>query len=61
MALGRTARYYRDNPEARKKRLEYQKRYNARKEQIKRRVVNNRENREEGTYGNHDNKDVSQS
>ena len=59
MALGRTARYYRDNPEARKKRLEYQKRYNARKEQIKRRVVNNRENREEGTYGNHDNKDVS--
>ena len=59
MALGRTARYYRDNPEARKKRLEYQKRYNARKEQIRRRVVNNRENREEGTYGNHDNKDVS--
>ena len=59
MALGRTAKFYRDNPEARKKRLAYQKRYNARKAQIKRRVENNRENREEGTYGNHDKKDVS--
>jgi len=59
MALGRTARYYRDNPEARKKRLEYQKRYNARKSQIARRVENNRENREQGTYGNYDGKDVS--
>ena len=38
MALGRTAKYYRDNPEARKKRLAYQKRYNARKAQIARRV-----------------------
>ena len=59
MALGRTAKYYRDNPEARKKRLAYQKRYNARVSQIKRRVENNRENREKGTYGNHDKKDVS--
>ena len=59
MSLGRTARYYRENPEARKKRLAYQKRYNARKAQIRRRVANNRENREEGTYGNHDRKDVS--
>ena len=59
MALGRTARYYRDNPEARKKRLEYQKRYNARKSQIDRRVENNKENRERGTYGNYDGKDVS--
>jgi hypothetical protein len=59
MALGRTAKYYRDNPEARKKRLAYQKRYNARKAQIERRVRNNRENRELGTYGNGDKKDVS--
>ena len=59
MALGRTAKYYRDNPEARKKRLAYQKRYNARKAQIARRVRNNRENRELGTYGNGDKKDVS--
>ena len=59
MALGRTAKYYRDNPEARKKRLAYQKRYNARKAQIARRVRNNRENRHFGTYGNYDGKDVS--
>ena len=59
MALGRTAKYYRDNPEARKKRLAYQKRYNARKAQIARRVRNNRENRDFGTYGNYDGKDVS--
>ena len=54
MALGRTAKFYRDNPEARKKRLAYQKRYNARKSQIERRVANNRENRDKGTYGNGD-------
>jgi len=59
MALGRTAKFYRDNPEARKKRLAYQKRYNARKSQIRRRVENNKENRERGTYGNYDRKDVS--
>jgi hypothetical protein len=59
MALGRTAKYYRDNPEARKKRLAYQKRYNARKAQIARRVRNNRENHKFGTYGNYDGKDVS--
>ena len=59
MALGRTAKFYRDNPEARKKRLAYQKRYNARKSQIERRVANNRENRDKGTYGNYDGKDVS--
>jgi len=59
MALGRTAKYYRENPEARKKRLAYQKRYNARKSQIARRVRNNKENREKGTYGNGDGKDVS--
>jgi len=61
MALGRTAKYYRDNPEARKKRLEYQKRYNKKKSEIKRRVFDNKKNREFGTYGNYDGKDVSHS
>ena len=59
MALGRTAKFYRENPEAREKRLAYQKRYNARKSQIEKRVENNRENRKKGTYGNYDGKDVS--
>jgi len=59
MGLSRTARYYRDNPKAKEKRLEYQRRYNKSRKQIKRRVDNNRENRRFGTYGNHDKKDVS--
>lgn len=59
MALGKTAKYYRDNPEARKKRLEYQKEYNKKKREVKKRVLLNRENRERGTYGNGDGLDVS--
>lgn len=59
MALGRTAKYYRDNPEARKKRLEYQKKYNKKKREIEKRVSLNRENRRRGTYGNGDGLDVS--
>ena len=59
MALGRTARYYRDNPEARKKRLEYQKKYNKKKSSVKKRVELNNENRKRGTYGNGDGMDVS--
>ena len=57
--LSRTARYYRKNKKARKKHNEYQKEYNKKPSQVKRRVKNNRENREFGTYGNYDGKDVS--
>lgn len=59
MALSRTAKYYRDNPEARKKRNEYQKKYNKRTSQKKKRVELNRLNRLFGTYGNGDGLDVS--
>lgn len=59
MALGRTAKYYRDNPEARKKHRAYQKKYNKKKSSIKQRVADNRENRRLGTYGNYDGLDVS--
>lgn len=59
MALGRTAKYYRDNPEARKKKNEYQKKYNKRRSERKRRIELIRLNREMGTYGNGDKKDVS--
>ena len=59
MALGRTAKYYRDNPEARKKRLEYQKKYNKKKSEVSKRVALNKENRKRGTYGNGDGLDVS--
>lgn len=59
MALGRTAKYYRDNPEARKKKNAYQKKYNASKKQRARRALLVKLNRDMGTYGNGDGKDVS--
>lgn len=42
-----------------KAKLAYQKKYNARKSEIKRRVELNRENHRLGTYGNGDKLDVS--
>lgn len=59
MALGRTAKYYRDNPEARAKKNEYQKRYNKKPGQSQYRSSLNKINRALGTYGNGDKKDVS--
>ncbi|QDP57470.1 MAG: hypothetical protein Unbinned2299contig1000_71 [Prokaryotic dsDNA virus sp.] len=56
MALGRTAKYYRDNPEAREKRLAYQRDYN--KKNVKYRQRLNKFNRQKGTYGNGDGLDA---
>ena len=56
---GRTAKYYASNPEARKKRLEYQKEYNKSKKEKDKRVELNKANRKAGTYGNGDNMDMS--
>lgn len=56
---GRTSKYYASNPEARKKRLEYQKEYNKQDREVKKRVELNAENRKRGTYGNGDGKDVA--
>lgn len=52
-----TAEYYRKNPRARLKRLKQQKEYN--KKTVSERVELNRINRQKGTYGNGDGKDVS--
>ena len=56
---GSTAEYYRKNPEARKKRLEQQKKYNKGKNCLKIRVNANKLNRKLGTYGNGDGKDAA--
>jgi len=56
---GRTAKYYASNPEARKKRLEYQSEYNKQTREVKKRVELNAENRKRGTYGNGDGMDVA--
>ena len=59
MGLSRSAKYYRDNPEARKRKNEYQADFNKRRDQVRNRVELNRENRDAGTYGNGDRMDVS--
>jgi len=57
--LGRTAKYYANNPDARKKRLDYQREYNKQDREVKKRVELNKVNRQRGTYGNGDNLDAS--
>jgi len=59
MGESKTSKYYASNPEARKKRLDYQKEFNSRKSEIKKRCELNKENRKRGTYGNGDGLDVS--
>jgi len=55
----KSAKYYQDNPEARKKKNEYQKKYNAKSGAKKKRAELNKANRKAGTYGNGDGRDVS--
>lgn len=59
MALSRSAKYYKDNPEARANKNAYQKDYNKKSSSVKKRVELNRINRLLGTYGNGDGMDVS--
>lgn len=56
---GRTAKYYQENPEARKRHVEYQKEYNKKPREVKKRVELNSINRKRGTYGNGDGMDVA--
>ena len=57
--VGNTAEYYRKNPEARKKRLVQQSKYNKTDKGLKIRVNANKLNRKLGTYGNGDGLDVA--
>lgn len=57
MKIGKTAKFYRDNPEAAEKRRKYQREYNKSEERKKYRAFLNKKNREAGTYGNGDGKD----
>lgn len=59
MALSKSAKYYRDNPEAREKKNKYNKIYQRRPDAVKKRVECNKFNRDNGTYGNGDKKDCS--
>ena len=55
----KSAKYFQENPEARKKKNAYNKDYHATPERKKYRVKLNKANREAGTYGNKDGKDMS--
>ena len=59
MAKGKTAQYYASNPEAKRKRLKQQAKYNKTAEGLKIRKAANALNRKLGTYGNRDGKDAS--
>ncbi len=54
-----TAKYYKDNPKAKAKKDAYQKEYNKKPEQVKKRVELNKVNRDRGTYGNGDGLDMA--
>ena len=55
----KSAEYYANNPEARAKKAEYDTKYQATPERRRYRAFLNKKNREAGTYGNGDGKDVS--
>lgn len=55
----KSAKYFQNNPEARKKKNEYNKKYHKKKSRRKYRSALNKANRRAGTYGNGDNKDLS--
>ena len=56
---GKTSEYYKKNPEARKKLLKQQAKYQKTKKGLKIRTAANKCNRKLGTYGNGDGKDAS--
>lgn len=55
----KSAKYFQDNPKARNNKDAYNKAYHNTPERKKYRVRLNKKNREEGTYGNKDSKDMS--
>ena len=57
--MASTSEYYKKNPEARKKRLLQQAKYNKTKKGLAIRVNANKLNRKLGTYGNGDGKDAA--
>ena len=58
-ASGKTSKYYKSNREALMVKRAYQRKYNKKPSEVKRRVALKRINRKKGTYGNGDGKDVS--
>lgn len=58
MPKGKSAEYYDKNPASKAKKDAYNKEFNKKPEQKKKRAELNKYNREKGTYGNGDGKDA---
>lgn len=56
--MKKTAKHYSKNKTSYAKKLEYDKEYNKKPKNVKKRVELNKYNREKGTYGNGDNSDA---
>jgi hypothetical protein len=59
LGKSKSARYYAANPDSRKKKNEYNKEYHSTEKRKSYRASLNRANRNAGTYGNGDGKDMS--
>jgi len=59
VALGRAAKYYNSNPEARAVKAAYDKKFQKKKDQVRKRVECNKFNRKNKKYGNGDKMDCS--
>lgn len=55
--MGKTAKYYAENPEAREKKKKYDKKYHSTEERKKYRAFLNKKRRDAGRYGNGDGMD----
>jgi hypothetical protein len=55
----KSAKYYQENPEARKKKIAYDKKYGSTESRKEYRAELQKLNREKGTHGNGDGKDVA--
>jgi hypothetical protein len=55
----KSAKYYQENPDARKKKKEYDSEYHSTDDRREYRSKLNKVNREKGTYGNGDGKDAA--
>jgi hypothetical protein len=53
----RSSKFYDNNPDSKKKKMDYDKKYHSTEERKKYRAFLNKKNREAGTYGNGDGKD----
>jgi len=58
-AKSKSAKFYKENKASREAKKEYDKKFNAKPSEVKKRTELNKYNRDKGTYGNNDHRDAS--